>query len=256
MSKFETYRDQYRDILLRREDGILEVLMKSEGWRPVNGLHEQLVSLFREIADDPDNAIVILSGVGDVYSTGFNMEGLPPLGSMVVTPEAWDRSYRTARAMIDNLLAIEIPVIGAVNGPAFIHAEILVMSDIVIASEKAAFADKAHMPANVVPGDGVHVWWPMLLGPNRARYFLLMGEEIGAEEAKRLDIVGELVPHDQLMDRAWAIARELLQRPPRALRYSRHLLTREIRRKMIDELGYGMMLEGMALITPATAKPA
>ena len=256
MSTFDTYRDRYRDILLRREDGILEVRMKSEGWRPINGLHEQLVGLFRDIADDPENAIVILSGVGDVFSTGFNMEGLPPLDAMVITPQAWDRSFRTGRAMIDNLLAIEIPIIGAVNGPAFIHAEILVMSDIVIASEKAAFADKAHMTMNVVPGDGVHVWWPMLLGPNRARYFLLLGEEIGAEEAKRLDIVSELLPHEQLMDRAWTIARELAQRPPAALRYSRHLLTRDLRRRMADELGYGMMLEGMALITPASAKTA
>ena len=65
------------------------------------------------------------------------------------------------------------------------------------------------MPNGIVPGDGVHVWWPMVLGPNRARHFLLTGDEIDAAEAKRLGVVAEVVPHDQVLTRAWDIARTL-----------------------------------------------
>jgi enoyl-CoA hydratase/carnithine racemase len=122
------------------------------------------------------------------------------------------------------------------------------MSDIVIASDRASFADKAHATGGVVPGDGVHVWWPMLLGPNRARHFLMTGAEISAEEALRLGVVAEVVAHGQVMDRARAIARQLVGHNPQMLRFSRVALTQHIKRRMLDDLGYGLMLEGMGLL--------
>lgn len=140
-------------------------------------------------------------------------------------------------------------MIGAVNGNAFIHAEIPTMSDIVIASERASFADKAHAPGGVVPGDGVHVWWPMLLGPNRARHFLMTGAEISAQEAHRLGFVAEVVAHDQVMPRAREIARELLTKNPQMLRFSRVAMVQHIKRRMLDDLGYGLMLEGMGIMS-------
>jgi len=123
------------------------------------------------------------------------------------------------------------------------------MADIVIASDRAAFADKAHAPGGVVPGDGVHVWWPMLLGPNRARHFLLTGNEITAEEAKTLGFVAEVVPHGKVLDRAYEIARQLLQKNPQMLRFSRAAMTQHIKRRMLDDLGYGLMLEGMGILS-------
>jgi enoyl-CoA hydratase/carnithine racemase len=188
--------------------------------------------------------VVIITGTGDTFLTEFD----PDMGE---APSAsyWDRIYKEGKDLLQNLLEIECPVIGAVNGPAFIHAEIPTMSDIVIASDRAAFADKAHAPGNVVPGDGVHVWWPMLLGPNRARHFLLTGAEISSEEALRLGFVAEVVPHGQVMDRARAIARELAAKNPQMLRFSRVAMTQHIKRRMLDDLGYGLMLEGMGILS-------
>jgi len=134
-------------------------------------------------------------------------------------------------------------VIGVANGPAFVHPELLTMSDIVIASERAAFADRQHLILGYVPGDGAHVWWDMLLGPNRARHFLLTGSEIDAQEAKRLGVVAEVVPHDQALERAWELARELVTQPRFRLRYSRIVLTQNIKRRMLDDLEYGLALE-------------
>ncbi len=51
------------------------------------------------------------------------------------------------------------------------------------------FQDSAYFPGGLVPGDGVHVVYPMLLGPNRARYFLFTGQTLSAEEAQRLGFV-------------------------------------------------------------------
>jgi len=139
-------------------------------------------------------------------------------------------------------------VIAAVNGPAFIHAELAVMADIVLASQAAVFADKAHGIAGVVPGDGVQTIWPLLLGPNRGRYFLLTGQEIGAEEALRLGIVGEVLPPDRLLERAWEHGRTIAARPAQANRYTRMVLTERLREQLDRELGHGLIIEGMGIL--------
>src|ERR1700752_1174112 len=107
-----------------------------------------------------------------------------------------------------NLLDIEVPVIAAVNGPALIHAEIAVLSDIVIASDNAEFQDAPHFPNGLVPGDGVHIVWPLVLGVNRGRYFLLTGQKLSAREAQTLGVVSEVVPRERLLNRAREIAEE------------------------------------------------
>ena len=57
------------------------------------------------------------------------------------------------------------------------------LCDIVLASDDAVFQDAPHYPEGLVPGDGVHVLWPLLLGMNRGRYFLLTGEKLSAKQA-------------------------------------------------------------------------
>lgn len=249
MADFDSYKGRYRTVRLERNDGILELTIHKDGgpaqWGAAKGgSHEELGDAFYQIGRDPENRVLIITGAGDAFLTEFDQD-------MGEAPSAayWDRIYKEGKDLLQNLLEIDCPVIGAVNGPAFIHAEIPTMSDIVIASDRAAFADKAHAPGNVVPGDGVHVWWPMLLGPNRARHFLLTGAEIPAQEAKQLGFVAEVVPHGQVMDRARAIARELLTKNPQMLRFSRVAMTQHIKRRMLDDLGYGLMLEGMGIMS-------
>jgi enoyl-CoA hydratase/carnithine racemase len=143
-------------------------------------------------------------------------------------------------------MEIEVPVSAATRGKNFVHAELATMSDIVLADTTAAFADKAHFVFGAVPGDGVHVWWQMLLGPTRGRYFLLTGQKISAQEAKEIGVVNEVLPKDQLLDRAWEHARELVKRPPLTLRYTRQLFTNPLKRAFINELGHGLGRETYA----------
>jgi len=249
MANFDSYASRYKTIKLERQDGILELSIHSEGgtarWSGAkDGIHDELGDAFYQIGRDRENRVVIITGTGDEFLTELET-GMDELPSAAF----WDRIYKEGKDLLQNLLEIECPVIGAVNGPAFIHAEIPTMSDIVIASDRAAFADKAHATGGVVPGDGVHVWWPMLLGPNRARHFLMTGAEISAEEALRLGFVAEVVPHGQVLDRARAVARELAAKNPQMLRFSRVALTQHIKRRMLDDLGYGLMLEGMGILS-------
>jgi enoyl-CoA hydratase/carnithine racemase len=146
------------------------------------------------------------------------------------------------------LLEIEVPVISAINGPAWRHSEIPLLCDIVLAADTAQFQDSAHFPSDVVPGDGMHIVMPLLLGLNRGRYYLLTGQTLDARKAHELGLVAELLPPDKLMARAWELAEDLARRPTLLLRYTRLLLTEYLRRQMQDLLGYGLGMEMLALI--------
>ena len=249
--QFEDYRDRYQTIRLERDDaGVLEMTLHTRGGEALWGstatsLHGELGECLADIARDPGNKVVVLTGTGSAFCSGLDEQEMPREASFVAS---WERLFEEGNAMLERLLDVPVPMIAAVNGPAFVHAEVPVLCDIVLAASHAEFADLAHMTNGVVPGDGVHVVWPMLLGPNRGRYFLLTGERIGADEARRLGIVGEVLADEALLPRARELAAQLARLPAKTLRYTRRLLVRELRRRMRQELGEGLALEGLALM--------
>jgi enoyl-CoA hydratase/carnithine racemase len=252
----DDYRERYATVRLTRSDaGVLTVALHTRGgpalWgTSLKSLHCELGQAFADIARDQDNRAVVITGTGDSFCAAMDPEERFPEPSLAAM---WPRIYQEGITLLENLLAIPVPVIGAVNGPALIHAEIVVLSDIVLAADHAEFADLAHIPGGAVPGDGVHTVWPMLLGPNRGRYFLLTGERIAAEEARRLGVVAEVLPRADLMPRALELAGRLAQLPLPVLRNTRAVLTRNLRRRMSDELAYGLGAEAVAMLSTSSA---
>lgn len=252
--KFEEYKDAFRFLKLRRENGILEVRMHyDDGPAKWSGyevsLHSELPELFQCITKDPENKVMIFTGTGHEFLAEWDQGDT---SEVFVSPQHWHRLYKDGKELIQWFLDVEIPVISAVNGKVFIHPELPTLCDIVIASDTAVFADKAHLTDNrAVPGDGSHVWWPMLLGPNRGRSFLILGEEIPAAEAKTLGFVAEVVPQETVLDRAWEIARTLITHDPLVLKYTRIALTQHMKRRFLDDLGYGLQLEGLGILSLA-----
>jgi enoyl-CoA hydratase/carnithine racemase len=247
-TKLDDYADKFEFIKLRREDGILELTVHTDGgplrWGRMP--HAELENAFHYIARDRDNQLVIMTGAGDEFS-GPAPDPEENKAAHKMTPQEWGDLGWESKGLLTNLLAIDVPMISAVNGPALRHAELPIMCDIVLASETAAFQDSAHFIGGLVPGDGVHVVFPMVMGLNRGRYFLLTGQVIHAQEAKEVGLVNEVLPGDKLLPRAWELARQILQQPELNRRYARILLTEQLRRQSAELLPYGLALEGLAI---------
>jgi enoyl-CoA hydratase/carnithine racemase len=241
--RLDEYRARYRHVAMSRSaDGILEVRFHTDDGPLIwgDGPHTELGQCFRDIADDPDNRVVILTGTGDRFITKVDKSWV---GEM--TPAKWDKIYRNGKDLLRNVLDIPVPVVAAVNGPAAVHAELAVVSDIVLAADHAYFQDAPHFTYGTVPGDGVHIVWPRLIGLNRARYFLLTARKIAAQEALDLGIVNEVLPAADLLPRARALAVELARQPTLTLRYAREVLVADLRRAVQADLGHGLALEGL-----------
>jgi enoyl-CoA hydratase/carnithine racemase len=134
-----------------------------------------------------------------------------------------------------------------INGPAAIHAELPALGDIVLAADDAYIQDAAHIPAGVTPGDGVHAIWMEMLGPNRGRHFLLSGRKLGATELLAAGIVAEVLPRERLLARATELAHQLASLPSVTMRNTRLLVTQQLKRLLLNELGHGLALQGLSI---------
>jgi enoyl-CoA hydratase/carnithine racemase len=239
------YGDKYGSIRMSRVDGVLELHFHTDGgplqWG--GGPHADFGEAFADIARDPENKIVIMTGTGDAFSGPAASSGTFP----ELTPRAWDATLREGLLLTTSLLNIDAVIISCINGPALRHPEIPLLADIVLAAPDATIQDSAHFTNRMTPGDGVHFIFPLLMGLNRARYFLLTGQTLTADDAQRLGLVNEIHDREALLPRARELARALSRQNPLVLRYTRMLLTQELKKKALDLLGYGLALEGLGV---------
>jgi len=244
-SKLDQYQKRYENIKLERNDGILAMTFHTKGGAFVWSAeaHEELGLCFTEVSADRDNKVVIMTGTGDNYCVDINAASFK-----LSTAGDWDHIVYDGRRLLTNLLDIEVPVISAINGPVRIHPEIPVLSDVVLASDTALFQDAPHFMSGIVPGDGAHVVWPHILGPNRGRYFLITGQEFSAKTALDYGVVNEVLPAGKLLGRALELANYIAAMPALTRRYTRLALTQRIKRLMHEGLGYGLAFEALAAI--------
>lgn len=236
---------------MERRNGILQLTLHTDNgplqWGPV--IQNELVEVFTDVGADRDNRVVIMVGTGTVFSGPKAEPGKSFYKEIQsnITADLLDLTHWNAKRVMTRMLDIEVPMIGVVNGPAMRHSELPLMCDIVIAADDASFEDTAHFQiASQVPGDGINIVYTQLLGLNRARYFMLTGQIIGAKEAKELGLVGEVMPRDKLIPRAWELAEMLAKKNDLLLRYTRVVLTQPLREAMERDVMYHLGMEALA----------
>jgi enoyl-CoA hydratase/carnithine racemase len=250
MTKLADYQNEFSNARLSRSNsGVLEVVLHTNGKTLLfNGhTHEQFVDLFHAIGSDGDNRVVILTGSGPAF-----MESISPEGFDFFSPQGYDKIYREGKKILMNILDIEVPLIAAVNGPVRLHSEYILLADIVLATPSTVFQDTPHFDFGIVPGDGVNLLWPEVIGSVRGRYFLLTRQELPSQTAKDWGVVNEIVPPERLLSRAREVAEALAKLPPLTTRYTRIALTQKLRRIIDEGVGYGLALEGISAAAVAS----
>ena len=134
------------------------------------------------------------------------------------------------------------------NGDAVgLGATIALLTDITVVSEKARFAD-THVRVGIVAGDGGALIWPLLVGPHRAKEFLMRGHFINGAEAGRIGMVNYAVPPEQVTAKARELAQELADGPTWAIRWSKLAVNKWLKHQanliMDASLAYEMMTFG------------
>lgn len=238
------YFSRYDNLHMSRdESGVLLLRMHSDGGPLVwNGKsHREFADAFHDISRDRRNRAVVLTGTDGEWMERIDHQGLKEMSQ----PWVWNRVMMDGRKLLENLLDIEVPMVAAINGPARLHSELALLCDALLCSEDAVFQDR-HLEWGLVPGDGVHIVWPAVLGPSRGRYFLMTGQKLDARQALQLGVANEVLPGHLLLARAMELATQFARLPTLAARYSRLLFARRYKQLLLEDGGYGLALEGLS----------
>jgi len=190
-------------------------------------VHHELEQVWLDVAADHDVNAIILTGAGRAFCAGGDVKGMAAgalTGLGKTERSRFDRGPIAAangRRLVENMLDVEQPIIGAINGDAVgLGATLALLCDITVVSEKARFAD-THVKVGVVAGDGGALIWPLLIGPHRAKEFLMRGNFINGAEAGRIGMVNYALPPEQVMAKSRELAQELADGPTWAIRWSK-----------------------------------
>jgi enoyl-CoA hydratase len=193
-------------LLVETEDRVRTLTLNRPKSR--NALSAELrTRLFGELAaagSDDDVDVIILTGADPVFCAGLDLKELGDNTELPDISPKWPN--------------LDKPVIGAINGAAVTGGlEIALYCDILIASEKAAFAD-THARVGLLPTWGLSVRLPQKVGVGLARRMSLTGDYLSAEDALRAGLVTEVVPHEQLLPAARAVAASIVGNNQKAVR--------------------------------------
>ncbi|MBI5909234.1 MAG: enoyl-CoA hydratase/isomerase family protein [Betaproteobacteria bacterium] len=184
-------------------------------------MHGELEQIWVDLAEDAAVNAILLTGAGRAFSAGGDVKAM---AARYGTEEGKQRTLTLpsgARRLIQNMLDVGQPIIGAINGDAMgLGATIALFCDVIVASETARIAD-THVKVGIVAGDGGAVIWPLLIGPARAKEFLMRGKIINGAEAAQMGLVNYAVPTEAVLPKAREIAQELADGATWAIRWSK-----------------------------------
>jgi enoyl-CoA hydratase len=196
-------------------------------------LRRELGQAFARLATDGRTRVVVITGAGRAFCAGVDLRELAQAEQLaeVATSGAVDDPVHA-------LLAFPGPVIAAINGVAVTGGlELAIACDVVIASERARFAD-THARVGVLPSWGMSQRLPRLVGRARALEMSLTGNFVDAQQALAWGLVNRVVPHDELLNAALRLASDMLSTVPGMLvQYKR----------LVDDGLAGTLADGLAL---------
>jgi enoyl-CoA hydratase len=237
------------DVLIVEEQGPIRIvrLNRPDALNAANpALHTRLSKVWRELASDPECAVVVLTGNGRAFCAGGDMDVLARMNE--------DSAFRAAtlaeaRQIVHELVTFPIPVIAAINGPAVgLGCSLAGLSDIVIMDESAFLADP-HVSVGLVAADGGALTWPALTSLLRAKEFLFTGDRIPAALAVEIGLANRVVPDGTCVDAALELAGRMATQPRQALRDTKRALNKQIERTVFEVLDFAITAETISIVS-------
>ena len=227
---------KFDNIILEKEGGIATLTInRPEVLNALDGkTYGEIDAASDEIREDKSIRVLIITGAGKAFVAGADIAFLRGLSG----PEARFYSDRCGRTM-RKLELLEIPVIAAVNGPAFGGGcELALACDIRLAAEGAQLG-LPEVSLGVMPGCGGNLRLTALVGAGRAREMIYTAARISAEEAYRIGLVNHVCPADQLMNEARALAGKIMKNAPRSVEYAKYAIDQGLQM----DINAGMRME-------------
>jgi enoyl-CoA hydratase len=212
----------------------------------LNALDTKTRVELKQAVDEAERSVrvLIITGSGKAFAAGADINEL-----LQRTPISSIEAGKLGTDLFTRIEEMEIPVIAAINGYALGGGcELAMACDIRVASEKARFG-QPEINIGIIPGGGGTQRLPRIVGPGMAKKLVLTGEMIDANEALRIGLVDEVVPHEKLMERAIELAEKIAEKPPIAVKYAKKALNAAFNMSLRDGLKYELSMFSLLFAT-------
>jgi enoyl-CoA hydratase/carnithine racemase len=242
-------------VLYEQNGGVVTLTLNAPNERNALSTPEQwaaVVDACERVKNDLSIKAVVLTGAGSAFCAGGNVKDMGEKKG-IAAGSAYDirNGYRAGIQRIPlALYNLDVPTIAAVNGPAIgAGCDLACMCDIRIASEKAKFAE-SFVKLGIIPGDGGAWLLPRVVGMSKAAELTFTGDTINAQEALACGLVSRVVPPEQLLPEAQALAQKIAANPGPALRMAKRLMREGQHLRLDSLLEMSAAFQAMAHHTP------
>ncbi|MGD9943975.1 MAG: enoyl-CoA hydratase/isomerase family protein [Burkholderiaceae bacterium] len=238
----------YEHLRFVRRDRVLTIVMDRPQVRNAANvrMHAELARVFADARRDAASDVVVLTGAGDAFSSGGDIRAMR---DKIADRTLWNDTVEEARALFYSILDLDKPLIARVNGAATgLGATLAVYADISIAAEGAVIGDP-HVKVGLAAGDGGALMWPLLIGFQKAKELLFLGDALDAREAVRLGLITHVVPAAELDASVDTLADRLVGLPPLALRSTKRAINHTLRQLALSTFEFGISLETQTQLT-------
>lgn len=209
---------EFENIILSIEDFIATIkLNRPQAMNALCGaLNDDLINALNIIKSDTSVRVLILTGSSKAFAAGADIKEMLNADQFVA-----ERTAEKAHFINDTLEALPIPVIAAVNGPAFGGGcEIALSCDFRIVGEKAMFG-LPEVGLGIIPGAGGTQRLTKLIGPVKAKEMVMAGKVVKGKEAFEIGLVTKCVFDEDVMSEAMLYAKKLCEKPASSLQYAK-----------------------------------
>jgi enoyl-CoA hydratase len=223
-------------------------LNRPEQLNAVNAvMHAELPEALGRIAGDSAVRAVVLTGAGRAFNAGGDFDFTR---RMMDDPVHRRRILLEAYDIVQKIVNLPQPIIAAVNGPAIgLGATLALFCDMAIAGQQAFLSDP-HVPGmGVAAGDGGAVIWPLLIGHQRAKQYLLTGDRVDATTAAEIGLINMVVPDSELQKVSIDWAKRFASGPSLAVQYTKQMVNRHVNDAILKVLDASLAVEALCFVT-------